>query len=259
MFSKTLLHFLSVLLISCNANSNSITDTTGRQIKQAIKQDDNPFATIEAIPLPEGFKRTACDSNSFTAWLRKTTLKKNKTVYLFNGDKKQNQSAQFAVLDISTGNKNLQQCADAVMRLRAEYLFAAKQFSQIVFTDNEGGTYQFAQPYTEEHLHSFLQTVFGMCGTASLSKQLKRTNINDIQPGDVFIRGGFPGHAEMVIDVAINKDGKKIFLLAQSYMPAQDIHVLINPAEKNLSPWYEIADDIICPEYVFTKDELKSW
>ena len=259
MFSKTLLQILSVLLISCNANSSTNIDTGKIQKQRLIKQNDNPFATIEAIPLPEGFKRTACDSNSFTAWLRKTTLKKNKTVYLFNGDKKQNQQAQFAVLDISTGNKNLQQCADAVMRLRAEYLFANKQFSEISFTDNEHKAYQFSQPYTEEHLHSYLLTVFGMCGSASLSKQLHSKNINDIQPGDVFIHGGFPGHAEMVMDVAVNNSGKKVFLLAQSYMPAQDIHVLVNPADKNLSPWYEIADDIICPEYAFIKEELKSW
>lgn len=35
---------------------------------------------------------------------------------MYNVAEKQNQQAQFAVLDISVGNKNLQQCADAVMR-----------------------------------------------------------------------------------------------------------------------------------------------
>lgn len=258
MQSKILLAALTVLLISCQAKSNAGIDTGSRQ-QPFTKEDDNPFAIVQAIPLPAGFKRMQTDSNSFAAWLRKTTLKKNKTVYLFNGDKKADQTAQFAVLDISTGNKNLQQCADAVMRLRAEYLFATKQFTGISFTDNENGIYQFVQPYTKEHLQSYLLTVFGMCGSASLSKQLKHIPINDIQPGDVFIRGGFPGHAEIVMDVAVNDAGKKIFLLAQSYMPAQDIHILVNPVDEKLSPWYEIADDIICPEYAFTKNELKTW
>jgi len=44
-------------------------------------------------------------------------------------------------------------------------------------------------------------------------------------------------------------------------MPAQDIHVLNNPSNKNLSPWYEGNDEttIETPEYTLTKDELKRW
>lgn len=259
MHCKTLLLALSVIVISCQAESSNNKDTSRKQNPLRTTEDKNIYTSVEAIPLPTGFDRIKSDTNSFASWLRKITLKKNKTVYLFNGDKKENQSAQFAVLDISTGDKNLQQCADAIMRLRAEYLFATKRFSGISFTDNEGGKYQFVPPYSKEHLQSYLPTVFGMCGSASLSKQLKHKDIDDIQPGDVFIRGGFPGHAEIVMDVAINKEGKKIFMLAQSYMPAQDIHILLNPIDEKLSPWYEIAEDIICPEYAFTKEELKTW
>ncbi len=44
-------------------------------------------------------------------------------------------------------------------------------------------------------------------------------------------------------------------------MPAQDIHVLVNPVSKLLSPWYEVNDEtkIKTPEYVFTRYELKRW
>ena len=100
-----------------------------------------------------------------------------------------------------------------------------------------------------------------MCGTASLSKQLRTQDIINVEQGDVLIRGGFPGHAVIVMDIAINDTGNKIFLLAQSYMPAQDIHVLNNPSNKNLSPWYEVNDETIIetPEYTFTKYELKRW
>jgi hypothetical protein len=107
-----------------------------------------------------------------------------------------------------------------------------------------------------------MERVFGMCGSASLLKQLKAvTNFSAIQPGDVIIRGGFPGHAVIVVDAAENKKGKKIFMLAQSYMPAQDIHILVNPVNKNLSPWYEVDDEkkIMTPEYLFYKTELKRW
>jgi len=221
----------------------------------------NPYKRIHEIPLPAGFTRLKETNGSFAEWLLNLPLKLNKTVYLFNGKEKANQSAQFAVIDISTGNKDLQQCADAVMRLRAEYLFAIKKYEAIYFTDNEGIGYQYKPAYTSARLQQYLQGVFGMCGTASLAKQLKRISMNDMQPGDVMIRGGFPGHAVMVMDVATNHSGEKIYLLAQSYMPAQDIHLLVNPVDKGLSPWYRVGEDevIQTPEYTFRNGELKRW
>lgn len=261
MYSKTSILLLSIFFLSCNAKSGTSTDTTSKKGPASVTDNINPYPFINAIPLPAGYERSKGDRNSFANWLGKVALKKDKTVYLFNGDPKANQSAQFAVLDISTGDKDLQQCADAVMRLRAEYLFATGQYEKILFTDNEGGKYPFSQPYNKTHLLSYLQTVFGMCGSASLSKQLKPADVDSIRPGDVLIRGGFPGHAVMVMDVAVNKEGRSIYLLAQGYMPAQDMHVLINPADENLSPWYEVDDaaTIITPEYVFNRNELKSW
>jgi Domain of unknown function (4846) len=253
------------VLICCACNNAATAPVNKIKTNEStanISTDKNPYHSINAIPLPDGYERVKTGSHSFAAWLQKVSLKENKTVFLFNGAEKINQQAQFAVLDISVGNKNLQQCADAVMRLRAEYLFAEKRFDEIIFTDNEQGNYSFTSPFTKENFVKFMERVFGMCGSASLSKQLKRViNFSAIQAGDVLIRGGFPGHAVMVMNVAENRAGKKIFLLAQSYMPAQDIHVLINPSHENLSPWYEInnTDKIITPEYIFYKNELKKW
>lgn len=98
--------------------------------------------TVSDIDPPRGYQRMNQPAHSFGEWLRKVPVKKEKTVYLFNGKPKRNQSAQFAVLDISVGKKDLQQCADAVMRLRAEYLLAQKRYSEIRFCDNAGKCYQ---------------------------------------------------------------------------------------------------------------------
>jgi hypothetical protein len=223
---------------------------------------DNPYLKIGDIPLPNGFKRIQSPTGSFTEWLRNINLKKDKTVFKYDGTPKFNQSAQFAVLDISVGKQDLQQCADAVMRLRAEYLYYKKDFPQINFTDNNGRSYSYQPPYTRDRFDKYLLQVFGMCGSASLCKQLTRhIEMKNIEAGDVLIRGGFPGHAVIIMDVAANETGKKIYLVAQSYMPAQDIHVLVNPADKSLSPWYEVNDDTLIqtPEYTFSKHELKRW
>ena len=93
-------------------------------------------------------------------------LKKDKTIYLFDGSQKNNQYAQFAVLNISLVNKNLQQWADAVMRLRTEYLFANNRFDEIQFTDNEGTAYKLKPPYSTEYFKKYLDVVFGLCGFA---------------------------------------------------------------------------------------------
>ena len=80
---------------------------------------------ISSISTPAGYTRVQTDE--FGSFIRKYRLREDKTVYLYNGKKKANQNAQYAVLDIPVGNMDLQQCADAVMRIRAEYLFSSRQ------------------------------------------------------------------------------------------------------------------------------------
>jgi hypothetical protein len=83
-----------------------------------------------------------------------------------------------------------------------------------------------------------------------------------MQIGDVFIKGGFPGHAVLVADMAEDAaTGEKRFLLLQSYMPAQDIHVLKNPAAPDGSPWYPASSDgdFVTPEWTFPSGALRRW
>ena len=101
---------------------------------QALKRFHPPRAFIGLhvllIPLPPGSK--------IFRW------KKNDTVFLFNGIPKSNQTAQYAVLDIPIGNKDLQQCADAVMRLRAMWLH--EEGREIHFEDNSGKSFTLLHP-----------------------------------------------------------------------------------------------------------------
>lgn len=201
--------------------------------------------------MPDGFERQ--NTTGFGKYLRNIKLKEDKTVYLYNGKKKTNQSAQYAVLDVSVGNKDLQQCADAVMRLRAEYLFSVGQ--EIVFYDNNHKEFRFKGPHTHENLLKYLDVVFANCNSASLEKMLKPKKMEDIEVGDVLIRGGFPGHVVIVMDV-VTKGDRKAYMLAQSYMPAQDIHILLNRTD----PWYYVGDKVInTPEYTFLSSELRSF
>ncbi|WP_336513910.1 DUF4846 domain-containing protein [Pollutibacter soli] len=224
--------------------------------------ENGSYAQIKQIPAPEGFYRPSLKPGEFGYWLRHIELKKDNTVYLFNGLQKANQSAQFAVLDISVGDKNLQQCADAVMRLRAEWLRSINRRSDIVFYDNNRKAYRYNGSDSDKDFKKYLEYVYSWCGTASLEKQLHLLkSTNEISPGDVIIQGGSPGHAVIIVDVAENRKGDHIFLLAQSYMPAQDIHILRNPVNSDSNPWYSlsIGSGTVTPEWNFPAKTIRTW
>ncbi|NCU05305.1 MAG: DUF4846 domain-containing protein [Chitinophagaceae bacterium] len=227
--------------------------------QQVLAQQTAVLKEVNDIPLPDGYERVQLQQNSFGYFLRHQKLKTDRTVYLYNGSPKSNQTAQYAVLTTTVGNRDLQQCADAVMRLRAEHL--KQQNKPVCFADNAGKKYCWDH-YRHRGWQSYLETVFGMCGTLSLEKELKRKEWSQLCSGDVLIKGGSPGHAVIVMDVARHKtSGQLIFLLAQSYMPAQDVHVLNNLNEKKISPWYRTPSNSIIntPEWTFYATQLRSW
>jgi hypothetical protein len=106
-----------------------------------------------------------------------------------------------------------------------------------------------------------MDMVFAYSGTLSLENELISVSIDNMNIGDVFIVGGSPGHAVIVVDMAVNSFGEKIFLLAQSYMPAQQTQLLINPMDDDINPWYSLngKEKLITPQWTFELDTLKSW
>lgn len=235
------------------------------------------------IKVQEGFNRIAVKKQTFASYLRQLPLKPIGTkVKYYNGDDKPYQSAHYRIIDLEIGTKNLQQCADAIIRLRAEYLYSIGNFESIHFNFTSGDTAKYvewmdgyrpqvknnqvswiksAQPNLNyANFREFLDTVFMYSGSYSLKKELSPvSDLKEIEIGNVFIQGGFPGHAIIVIDLAKSvNDDKIIVMLAQSYMPAQDIHILINENDPNLSPWYLVGqtDKLYTPEWIFEWSDL---
>lgn len=93
--------------------------------------------TINNIPAPKGFTRT--DVSGFGAYLRNLPLKpEGSKVHLYDGSVKYWQKGAYAIVDMEIGKSDLQQCADACIRLRAEYLWRTKQYSAIHFNFTNG-------------------------------------------------------------------------------------------------------------------------
>ncbi|MDX2001959.1 MAG: DUF4846 domain-containing protein [Chitinophagales bacterium] len=225
------------------------------------------YERVKDIPPPTGFSRQVVVDNSFAAFLRNIPLKQdNNAVYLYNGELKGNQDAQFSVIKMEVGKKDLQQCADAVMRLRAEYLYAQERYDDIHFnyvSDSKPRYFETEMKgdHSRAAFEKYLETTFNYANTLSLKNELKPVTLDKMQIGDVFIKSGNPyGHAMIVIDMAVNTaNGKKMFMLAQSYMPAQEIHIVKNPTDSEISPWYpsDFVGWIITPEYLMTDNDLR--
>jgi len=245
---------------------------------------DSAQSIENRIPPPEGYKRVEAEEGSFQQWLRNLPLKEGKpAIYLYNGKKKNFQLANYAVIDIDVGDQDLQQCADAVIRLRAEYLYSKGQYDSIAFNFTSGDRFCYSDwlkgvtPEVEDSqvnwkqlsgredsratFKEYLEILFTYAGSYSLSEELlKVEDPEDIRIGDVFIEGGFPGHAVIVVDMAESvKDGKKLFLAAQSYTPAQDMHIVKNPTSFSLSPWFksDFGKRLYMLEWVFGRNDLK--
>lgn len=241
---------------------------------QTIKERFNP---------PSAYERVESANNTFASYLQNLPLKPEGTeVKYYNGETKYNRDVYSAVVDIDVGARDLQQCADAIMRLRAEYLWAQEAYDDIHFNFTNGFRVDYgkwregyrmkvqgnktnwykagASDSSYLSFRKYMDLIFTYAGTWSLSQELTRVDKADMQIGDVFIKGGSPGHAVIVVDKAVDPaTKKKVFLLAQSYMPAQDIQILQNPNNKYLNPWYDLdfGETLYTPEWTFSAKDLK--
>ena len=168
-----------------------------------------------------------------------------------------------------------------VLRIYAEYLYKSGRHDKISFhfVDGfvcdynhwkQGYRVKFAndKPHweqvasyddSEETFKKYLRIVFSYSSTLSMENESRPADISEIQVGDIFIKGGSPGHVVMVADICENEAGEKAFLLAQGFMPAQSFHIIKNQAHSD-DPWYyesEVKYPFRTQEYTFGEGSLK--
>ena len=224
-------------------------------------------STIGDITPPIGYTRVSCDETSFAAYLRTIPLKKRGSrVYLYGGERLARfQGFNYAVVDVPLLS-NAEQCADVCMRLRAEYLFKTQQYSKISFTALDGTVKRYSGGSSRKAFEKYMREVFGTCNTTSMYQSMPNRNFSDLQIGDVFVykkrKNGSYGHAVIVVDIAVNKDGKKAFLVVEGNTPARDMHLMRNTPNPFASPWFfldETSNTQYISPFVFKHNELKHW
>lgn len=243
---------------------------------------DPSSAPLETrVPPPATYARLVLPADSFGAWLRRLPVRAGRPdVRLYDGRAKGDQSAHHLVLDLDVGARDLMQCADSIIRLRAEWQRAAGVEDEICYRFTSGHAIPWsrwragARPVVEgsevrwrrtasadgsyASFRAYLDRVFMYAGTASLERGARRVaDPRLVRPGDIVVQGGFPGHAALVIDVVEGPSGDRRFLLAQGFMPAQEIHVLRRPGHD--SPWYPARriGMLHTPEWSFRYDQLR--
>ena len=227
----------------------------------------NPIPTQNSVlnrfTLPKGYHRVDCPKGSFGEWLENLPLKpEGSHTWTYTGHLSDLDGYTAGVIDLSLDTKGLQQCADAVIRMRSEYLFSKKDYSAIAFHFTNGllcKYLEYAKGYRFIHsqwipkeksdfsksaYEKYNLLIFTYAGTLSLNKELKKVDAsNEIKAGDVFIKPGSPGHCFQILEVIENPMHQKKFLIAQSFIPAQDIQIL----QINGNPWFSMEEKNALP------------
>ncbi|MGU3377341.1 DUF4846 domain-containing protein [Chryseobacterium sp. M5A1_1a] len=281
---------IAIVLSGCT-NDKSSSVIISQETKEAtqensvqINKDKNTIR--ERFSPPKGYKWEDEKSDSFGYFIENFKLKPyGSQILKYDGSPISTQHLHEAIFDIDTGNKDLQQCADAVIRLRAEYLYKMKRFDEIKFhftsgdllswNDYKNGTRAFVTGNSVnfrktvgfddsyQNFRNYLDLIFNYAGTISLNKETRPVTKNvDLKTGDILITPGSPGHIVFIAGVSKNKEGKKIFLLSEGFTPAQSIHLLSNPFNKNTSPWYDLdvnAQETKTARYIFKPTNFRSF
>ena len=186
---------------------------------------------------------------------------KDAKVKLYTKEEKEKQDSHIAIFNLPVDSRNLQQRGSSMMRLYAEYYWTNHDYDNMQYhllnnfameydrwVKGERLNYQnesfswFSTAKTGdsyETLLEYLEYYFSYTGMSSLLAESHEADVNTISVGDFFVDEK-KENAAMVVDVAVDEDGDRCFLLASGGTPAQEIEILKNPAHED--PWYYVSE-----------------
>ncbi len=215
---------------------------------------------------PEGFNRVAVGPGSFAAWLRALPIRTDRMqVHSYKGTPLKRPSAGLVAMDV--GDRDLMQCADSVIRLHAEYLWATGRSSEAEYRFTSGDRTRWrdwvagerftiagnkvlrsrgaSRAADHDEYRDWLDLVFTYAGTRSLARDAPQPAVTEpIEAGDFYVEAGSPGHAVIVLDVVQGPDGERLGLVGQGFMPAEDIHVLRSPVARD-GVWFPLPSETV--------------
>lgn len=248
-------------------------------IPKLINEDGQTILTRANVP--KGYKRVGYAKGSFQEYLRNYKLKAfGSKIINYDDSHYFWQGGHIGILEIPVPENGLQHCADALIRIRSEYLWDNNRKDDIGFNFTSGdycSWQNYAEGYrpkingnkvtfhktaranhSKDNFYDYLNLIYTYSGTLSLFNELKSIGDSELKIGDMLIKGGSPGHIVMICDEVINDKGEKLFLLFQGNTPAQSVHLVKNLEDSNISPWYELKENKVIPvsNYTFSTSKF---
>ena len=254
---------LAIYFFTCTAKGKKANNVLLTHILPVSHVNTSGMTIYDRLLAPESYNMIAADSGSFGHYIAHYDLKTyDAKVINYDGKPYIYQQGHLGVLDVPVPDNGLQQCADALIRLRAEYLWEQNKQDKIGFNFTSGhycSWQKYAAGYrpqingnkvqfsktagfdnSKANFYRYLNLIFTYSGTQSLYDELpKITSQKDINIGDMLIYPGFPGHVMMVVAIAENAQGERLFAFVQGNTPAQSVHIIKN-IDGGISPWYTI-------------------
>ena len=210
-FKKTIIPMICLVILLTGCQSKVPTAKTTNDDTTAINEN-SPIINLlnkdgmtveERYMTPQGFDRIIVDEDSFGAFLRLQRLKPyGEKVLYYNGKKKSAEGVYDSVFDVEIGDRDLHQCADAIMLLRAEYLYSQSRYDEISFNFVSGFTAEYSKwmegyrirvegndvsyykatdpSDTYQSFRKYMDIVFAYASTLSMEKELVSVSVNSL-------------------------------------------------------------------------------
>ncbi len=261
------------------AVSNVITSYTTPASTYIHKEGTSVKTRVSPL---EGYHSIVTSTNSFSNYVQNFPLKEaSAQVINYDGKPYWYQAGHVGVLDIPVPSNGLQQCADALIRIRSEYLweqnlkdkigfkftsghycswsYYAKGYRPTINGNNVNFSIKATPNASKNNFYNYLNLIYTYAGTYSLAQELSEIkNLSDVQIGDMLIYPGFPGHVMMIADIIENQEGERRFLFFQGNTPAQSVHIIRNSTNAKESPWYDLKGltSLETPIYTFSSFKI---
>ena len=167
-----------------------------------INKDSSTIKT--RVNLPEGYKRVSYSNGSYEDYLRNYKLKPfGSKIINYDDSEYFWQGGHVGILEVPVPKNGLQQCADALIRIRSEYLWESNRKDEIGFNFTSGhycSWVAYAEGYrpkingnkvsfhktasvntSKENFYKYLNLIYMYSGTLSLYNELKSIDAKDLK------------------------------------------------------------------------------